>query len=68
VTSRIQGPLAASFAAASHVGWWIVTGCGAAVLVLGLVTTTPWANRTAAATALRLAPDEMDLQLPVRTQ
>ncbi len=68
VTSRIHGPLAASFAAASHVGWWIVTGCGAAVLVLGLVTTTPWANRTAAATALRLAPDEMDLQLPVRTQ
>jgi EmrB/QacA subfamily drug resistance transporter len=66
VTSRIHGPLAASFAAASHVGWWIVAGCGAAVFVLGIVTTTRWANRTAAATAIRLAPGEMDLRLPAR--
>ena len=67
VTARIHGPLAASLAAASHVGWWIVAGCGAAVLAGGIVTTTPWANRTAAATAARLAPDEMDLRLPAGT-
>jgi EmrB/QacA subfamily drug resistance transporter len=48
VTSRLRGPLAVSFAAASHVGWWIVTGCGAAVLILGLATTGRWANQTAA--------------------
>jgi EmrB/QacA subfamily drug resistance transporter len=38
---------ARSLAAASHTGWWIVAGCGAAVVVLGLVTTSPWAQRTA---------------------
>ncbi len=64
VTSRIHGPLALSFAAASHVGWWIVAGCGAAVLVLAIVTTTKWAEGTAAATAVRLAPEEIDMRLP----
>jgi EmrB/QacA subfamily drug resistance transporter len=59
VTSRISGPLARSLAAASHVGWWIVAGCGAVVLLLGIVTTTRWADRTAAATAQHLAPGEM---------
>ncbi|MGE5291911.1 MAG: MFS transporter [Micromonosporaceae bacterium] len=57
VTSRIHGPFAANFAAASHVGWWIVTGCGGVVLAAGLATTTAWARRTAAATAARLAPE-----------
>ena len=66
VTSRLDGPLATSFAAASHVGWWIVAGCGVLVLAGGVVTTTPWASRTAAATALRLAPDEMGLRQPAR--
>jgi EmrB/QacA subfamily drug resistance transporter len=41
--------------AASHTGWWIVSGCGAAVFALGLATTTKWAHRTAAQTAHRLA-------------
>jgi EmrB/QacA subfamily drug resistance transporter len=31
----------------SHVGWWIVAGCGAAVLVLGLASTTSWARASA---------------------
>jgi len=68
VTSRLHGPLATSLAAASHVGWWIVTGCGAGVLALGIVTTTRWANRTAEATALRLDPDETGQRLPARTR
>ncbi len=58
VTSRIHGPFTASFAAASHLGWWIVVGCGIAVLLLGLLTTNRWAQATAAATARRLAADE----------
>jgi EmrB/QacA subfamily drug resistance transporter len=41
--------------AASHTGWWIISGCGAAVFALGLATTTKWAHRTAAQTAHRLA-------------
>jgi EmrB/QacA subfamily drug resistance transporter len=48
VTSRVQGPISSGFAAASHVAWWIMAGCGIAVLVLGFVTTGPWARRTAA--------------------
>ena len=39
------------FAAATHPGWWITTGLGAMVLVLGVVTTTRWANVTAQQTA-----------------
>jgi hypothetical protein len=48
VTASLSGPLTERFATASHVGWWIVMGCGAAALVLGLVTTGRWAERTAA--------------------
>lgn len=47
VTSRVQGPISDGFAPASHVAWWIMAGCGMAVLVLGFVTTGPWARRTA---------------------
>jgi EmrB/QacA subfamily drug resistance transporter len=42
------------FAAASHPGWWVITGCGWLVLALGLLTTTGWARTTAARTAARL--------------
>jgi EmrB/QacA subfamily drug resistance transporter len=48
VTGRIVGPFATGFPAASHLGWAIMTGCGVAVLVLALVTTSAWAKRTAA--------------------
>jgi MFS family permease len=41
------------FAAASHPGWWIIAGLGLVVLVLGIVTTTEWANETARETAGR---------------
>jgi EmrB/QacA subfamily drug resistance transporter len=50
-----QGP-AGNFAEASHAGWWIIAGCGAAVFALGLLTTGRWARRTAEATAARFAP------------
>ncbi len=56
VISAMTGPLRSSFASASHVGWWIIAGCGAAVLAVGLLTSGQWARRTAAATADRLAP------------
>jgi hypothetical protein len=56
VVSALHGPFRAGFADASHVGWWIITGCGAAVLLLGLLTTGRWANGTAARTASRLTP------------
>ena len=45
----------AGFAAAARPAWIVVIGCGLAVLVLGLVSTTPWARETARRTAERFA-------------
>ncbi|WP_306952400.1 MFS transporter [Streptomyces sp. B4I13] len=48
----------ATFTEAAAPGWWILTGCGAVVLALGVLTTGPWARRTAERTAEQLeAPD-----------
>jgi EmrB/QacA subfamily drug resistance transporter len=58
VTAGLHGPMSTGFAPASHLGWWVLAGCGAAVFVLGLVTTSRWARGTAASTAARLTPDE----------
>ena len=41
----IVGP---GFIAGAEPGWWIVTGCGAVVLALGLASTTRRAQATAA--------------------
>jgi EmrB/QacA subfamily drug resistance transporter len=51
--------LGAALAAGLHAGaWWIITGCGAAVLVLGVLTTGRWARGTAERTASALlTPD-----------
>ena len=58
VTSALAGPLTRGFAQASHVGWWIVIGFGAAVLIIGMITSGRWARGTAARTAERLMSDE----------
>jgi len=47
VTSGLAGTLQTSFAAASHVGWWIIMGCGMVVFIVGVATTGRWAERTA---------------------
>jgi EmrB/QacA subfamily drug resistance transporter len=62
VTSSLAGPLRVVFAQASHVGWWIVTGCGAAVLAVGMLTSGRWAGATAARTADRLMSDESKIR------
>jgi EmrB/QacA subfamily drug resistance transporter len=43
-----------SFASATHPGWWLMIGAGAAILIIGTITTTSWARATAQATAARL--------------
>jgi EmrB/QacA subfamily drug resistance transporter len=53
----ISGALGKGFAVATHPGWWIIVGCGVAVLALGLATTTPWADRTAQTTADRFSEE-----------
>jgi hypothetical protein len=57
VGSSVTHAIGPAFATASHVGWWIVTALGAAVLVIGAVSTTQWALRTAEQTAERLGSD-----------
>jgi EmrB/QacA subfamily drug resistance transporter len=54
--SALHGPFRLDFATASHVGWWIVTGCGVAVLGLGVLVSGTWARQTAQRTASRLMP------------
>ena len=49
----------AAFVSASVPGWWILVGCGAAVLVLGTLTSGRWARQTAERTADKLASDEV---------
>jgi MFS family permease len=51
------GGIGAGFAQATHVAWWIIVGLSLIVFVLALVTTTPWARATAAATAERFRED-----------
>ncbi|GAA4602847.1 MFS transporter [Actinoallomurus liliacearum] len=52
--SAVHGSLRTGFPTASHVGWWVAVGCGAAILLLGILTTGRWARRTAERTAERL--------------
>ncbi|HUD80880.1 MAG TPA: MFS transporter [Streptosporangiaceae bacterium] len=54
--SALHGPFRQDFAAASHAGWWVVVGCGVAVLVLGLLVSGKWARETARQTASILLP------------
>jgi EmrB/QacA subfamily drug resistance transporter len=42
----------AGIATATHLGWTLNVGYGAAVLILGILSTTAWAKATAAATTL----------------
>jgi hypothetical protein len=58
VTSALHGSLRTGLAAASHIGWWVIAGCGLALLVVGLVTSGRWARGTAQATAERLMSEE----------
>jgi EmrB/QacA subfamily drug resistance transporter len=51
LSSGLAGPLKTGFAVASHPAWWIVSGCGLAVLGIGALTTGPWAVGTAERTA-----------------
>jgi predicted MFS family arabinose efflux permease len=47
----ISGAIGPSFAAATHAGWWICAGLGALCLIMGVLTTTRWAEETARHTA-----------------
>ncbi len=48
------------FALASRAGWWVLAGCGAVVLLLGFVATSPWARATARRTAESINPEFLE--------
>jgi EmrB/QacA subfamily drug resistance transporter len=48
LAADLHGSLHAGFLHASRDGWWIMAGCGYAVLILGLMSTSSWARETAA--------------------
>ncbi|MFE2262880.1 MFS transporter [Streptomyces griseosporeus] len=47
-----------TFVSAARPGWWILAGCGAAVLGLGVLSSGRWARGTAERTAARLGDGE----------
>jgi len=57
VSSGAATAIGPGFTTASHAAWWIVTGLGVMVLVLGLTTTTRWAEQTARVNAEQLGGD-----------
>ncbi|MCX4551245.1 MULTISPECIES: MFS transporter [unclassified Streptomyces] len=46
------------FTSVSRTAWWIITGCGVAVLAVGLLTSGRWARRSALRTAELLGAPE----------
>jgi EmrB/QacA subfamily drug resistance transporter len=68
IASSLAGSVHLDLATATHAGWWVLAGCGAVVLVLGQVVTTPWARRTADRTARQLNPEFLVGQPLYRTE
>jgi EmrB/QacA subfamily drug resistance transporter len=65
VLSSLHGSLRLGFVDASRVSWWIITGCGVAILLVGLATSGRWAQSTAERTAATLMPSNP--RVPVST-
>lgn len=55
VTAGTTGAGAVGLAAASHTAWWVVTGCGLGVVLLGFVCTSRWGRRTDERAAVPIA-------------
>jgi EmrB/QacA subfamily drug resistance transporter len=60
VSASLQNENHLDFALASRAGWWVLAGCGAVLLLLGLVATTSWARGTARRTAESINPEFLE--------
>ena len=63
VTSKVgavAGKVNLDFAVASRAGWWVLAGCGAVVLALGMVVTSQRARSSAQRTAQELNPEFLE--------
>ena len=68
VTSKVgavAGGVNIDFAVASRAGWWVLAGCGAVVLVLGMVVTSQRARASAQRTAEELNPEFLEGHRPM---
>jgi len=59
VTSRLGQSTHANLATASHAGWWVLAGCGAAVIGLGELAASRRALESARRTAVELNPEAL---------
>jgi EmrB/QacA subfamily drug resistance transporter len=59
ITSQIHGNMHRYLAPATHVGWWILSGCGLVVVILGAVATSRRALESARQTAEALNPEAL---------
>jgi EmrB/QacA subfamily drug resistance transporter len=68
INSRVRGSLPDQLAVASHPAWWIVTGCGLAVVAIGVLTTGARGRASAARTAalFELPADTRHAHVPQR--
>jgi predicted MFS family arabinose efflux permease len=57
VTGAMIATTSAGFVHASHAAWAVLAGCGAVVMLLGMVSTGRWALATAERNGARLATD-----------
>src|SRR5260370_41696098 len=46
LAAALRGSMHAGFLTAAHPRWWVMAGCGYAVLLLGLISPTQWAALT----------------------
>jgi EmrB/QacA subfamily drug resistance transporter len=60
VTAGVHGGLRTELPAASHAAWWVLAGCGVAVLGLGLLSTSARARASARRTAEELNPEAIE--------
>jgi MFS family permease len=58
-TSQVGESVGTDLSSASHPAWWVLAGCGAVVLVLGLVATSARAMESARRTAVELNPEAL---------
>jgi EmrB/QacA subfamily drug resistance transporter len=65
VTAKIHGSIHSHLASASHAGWWLISGCGLAIFVLGFVSTSNRAMASAAHTARTINPEALDAETEI---
>jgi EmrB/QacA subfamily drug resistance transporter len=63
----VAGTLGKGFAASTHAGWWLISAFAVVILALGLLTTGPWALRTARRTAEAFPERPAAAAIPTRT-